>query len=116
MSHYADDRQMFHYDEPHHLNGPMWDKVTNVAKKGYHGAGHVVAATGRGAAAVGRGAAAVGRGAAVVGSGILHPSDSYKNATDKYHTWRHGTGNEIDICECSRRVQGHLAIQYPEFH
>ena len=25
-------------------------------------------------------------------------------------------GSGIDLCECSRRVQGHLAILYPELH
>lgn len=25
-------------------------------------------------------------------------------------------GSNIDLCECSRRVQGHLAILYPELH
>ena len=105
---------MFQYDEPQHLNGPWLE----TAKKGYNGAGHGVAAVGHGVAAAGRGVAAAGRGAAVVGRGILHPRDSWKHATDKFHKWRKGPGNanEIDICECSRRVQGHLAIQYPEFH
>lgn len=27
-----------------------------------------------------------------------------------------GMASNIDLCECSRRVQGHLAILYPELH
>ena len=100
---------MFQYDDPQHLNGKWLDR----AKKVGNAAGHA--------------AAAAGRGVATVGHGLLNPRDSLKNTKQyaatkitngqkRIQEWRNGTGNEIDICECSRRVQGHLAIQYPEFH
>ena len=115
MSHYANDRQMFQYDEPQHLNGPWLE----TAKKGYNGAGHGVAAVGHGVAAAGRGVAAAGRGA---GHAFLHPMQTGRNVKARseqaYAAYiaRRKMKDEIDICECSRRVQGHLAIQYPEFH
>ena len=84
---------------------------------------------------------AVGHAAGYVAGGLYngfrHPIQAAKTSktyvSDKVHNgkariqqWRHGNqqhpvadggmGSAIDICECSRRVQGHLAIQYPEFH
>jgi hypothetical protein len=111
MSHYADDRQMFQYDEPHHLNGPMWDKVTKVAKKGYHGAKQTAFHPQQTARETARkGTAFVNRSKQAISNHIPWKSKQ------EMHESKQEMHNEIDICECSRRVQGHLAIQYPEFH
>jgi hypothetical protein len=34
----------------------------------------------------------------------------------KTRTSKEAMTSNIDLCECSRRVQGHLAILYPELH
>ena len=77
-----------------------------------------------------------GRGAKNFAHAAVHPHQTYSAGKEMaHHGWEkvvHGTDrilhrpqsaqsirsteSAIDICECSRRVQGHLAMQYPEFH
>ena len=100
MSHYANDRQMFQYDEPQHLNGPAWNNFKDRVKKGAHEVANAGKAT-----------------SSVVSAWT---KKKYDASVAKYHEVLHHNKKPIttpiDICECSRRVQGHLAIQYPEFH
>ena len=95
---------MFQYDEPQHLNGKWMDR----AKKG----ARAVADAGKAAGSAAK---------QTYNAGVAH----YHAGVAKYHERLHPNqpatdvrkmSSAIDICECSRRVQGHLAIQYPEFH
>lgn len=72
----------------------------------------------------------------VVNRAVTHTGkklhEAAHDANRKYHHWRHARAGQksdssqvpttlpvrsnIDLCECSRRVQGHLAILYPELH